>query len=70
MDAQPDLDPVAILEALLFVSDAPLPLGKFEEVLEGRSRGEIARLLADFQERCRPDDRGVLLIEVRAATAL
>ena len=64
MDAQPDLDPLAILEALVFVSDAPLPLGRIEEVLEGRSRGEIVRLLADLQERCRQDDRGVLLIEV------
>ncbi|MGH7412062.1 MAG: SMC-Scp complex subunit ScpB [Candidatus Methylomirabilis sp.] len=64
MDAQPDLDPLAILEALVFVSDAPLPLGRIEEMLEGRSRGEIVRLLADLQERCRQDDRGVLLIEV------
>ena len=64
MDAQPDLDPLAILEALVFVSDAPLPLGRIEEMLEGRSRGEIVRLLADLQERCRQDNRGVLLIEV------
>ncbi len=64
MDAQPDLHPLAILEALVFVADAPLPLERIEEVLEGRSRGEIARLLAELQERCRQDDRGVLLIEV------
>lgn len=64
MDAQPDADPLAILEALVFVSDAPLPLARIEEVLEGRSRAEITRLVAALQERCRQDDRGVLLIEV------
>ena len=64
MDTPPDLDPLAILEALLFVSDAPLHLERIEEALEGRSRAEIAKLLVCLQERCRQGDRGVRLIEV------
>ena len=64
MDAQPEVDPLAILEALVFVADAPLPLGRIEEVFDGRSRAEITPLVAALQERYRQDDRGVLLIEV------
>lgn len=64
MDARAELDPCAILEALVFASEAPLSLERIEEALEGRSRGEIIRLLAVLQERCRQPDRGVLLIEV------
>jgi segregation and condensation protein B len=64
MDALPDSNPLAILEALLFVSEAPMPLERIEEVLEGHSKAEVARLLADWQERCRQEDRGVCLVEV------
>ncbi len=64
MDELPDPNPLAILEALLFVSEAPVTLERFAEVLEGCSKGEITRLLADWQERCRQEDRGVLPIEV------
>ena len=64
MDALPDCNPLAILEALLFVSEAPMPLEQIEEVLEGHSKAEVARLLADLQERCRREDRGVFLMEV------
>ena len=51
MDTPPDLDPLAILEALFFVSDAPLHLERIEEALEGPSRAEIAKLLVCLQER-------------------
>lgn len=64
MDTLADLDPLAILEALLFVSEAPLPLPRIEEVLDGRPRAEVSRLLADLQERCRQRDRGLLVVEV------
>ena len=64
MDTLPDVEPLAILEALLFVSEAPLPMERIEEVLEGRSKAEIARLIADLEERCRQADRGLLLVEV------
>ena len=64
MAALPDLDPLAILEALLFVSEAPLPVERIKEVCDGRSKAEVTRLLAALQERYRHDDRGLLLIEV------
>jgi len=64
MDAVPDQNPLAILEALLFVSDAPLTLERIEEVLEGRSKAELTRLLGDLQERCRREDRGLFPMEV------
>jgi segregation and condensation protein B len=64
MDALPDVEPLAILEALLFVSEVPVTMERIEEVLEGRSRAEIVGLIAGFQERCRQGDRGLLLVEV------
>lgn len=64
MDALPDRHPLAILEALLFVAEAPLPLQRVEEMLEGCSRAEVLRLLDSLQEKCRQDDRGVFLVEV------
>ncbi len=64
MDDLPDRDPLAILEALLFLSEAPLPVERIEEILEGRSKEEITRLLSALQERCRQEDRGLWLAEV------
>ncbi len=64
MDALPDRNPLAILEALLFVSEAPIPLERIEEVLEGHSKVEVTGLLADLQEKCRQEDRGVFLVEI------
>lgn len=64
MDSPTDLSPLGILEALLFVAEAPLSLGRIEELLDGCSRTEICQLLADFQERCRQPDRGVVVTEV------
>lgn len=64
MDAPPDRKSLAILEALLFVSEAPLPLHHIEEALETSSKSEVIRLLDSLQEKCREDDRGVFLVEV------
>lgn len=64
MENLANLDPLAILEALLFVSEAPLPLPRIVELLEGYSRAEVSQLLADLQERCRQRDRGVFVLEV------
>ncbi|MBI2902961.1 MAG: SMC-Scp complex subunit ScpB [Candidatus Methylomirabilis oxyfera] len=64
MDTLPDVKPLAILEALLFVAEEPVPLERIEAVLEERSKAEIAGLITEFQERCRQEDRGLLLIEV------
>lgn len=49
---------------MLFVSEVPLPLERIEELLDGCSRAEVSRLLADFQEKCRQPDRGVVVTEV------
>jgi len=64
MDNPPDLDPIAILEAVLFVSEVPLSLERIEEVFEGRPRSEVLRLLAGLQERCGHRDRGLFPVEV------
>lgn len=64
MDTKADLSSLGILEALLFVSEAPLSLERIEELLDGCSRAEVSRLLADLQERYRDRDRGVVVTEV------
>src|SRR5574337_553649 len=64
MDTKADLGSLGILEALLFVSEEPLSLERIEELLDGCSRAEANRLLADLQERYRDRDRGVVVTEV------
>ncbi len=64
MDTLTDLDPIAILEALLFSSETPVPLHRIEEVFEGRSTADVIELLNALRERCRQGDRGLDLIEV------
>ncbi len=64
MDAQPDADPLAILEALLFVAEAAVPLERLEKTLEGRPGEEIIQLLGELRQRCQQWDRGLALIEV------
>jgi segregation and condensation protein B len=65
MDTLTDLDPIAVLEALLFTSEAPLPSHRIEEVFEGRlTAGDIVELLNALRDRCRQGDRGLALIEV------
>jgi segregation and condensation protein B len=64
MDATPDIEPVAILEAVLFTAETPVSLERMVEVLDGRSKAEIAGLIAQLQQRYREEDRGLALIEV------
>ncbi len=64
MDTQADLSPLGIIEALLFVSDAPLSLERIEAVLDGYSKTEVSRLLADLLEKYRQPDRGIFISEV------
>ncbi|CBE68260.1 MAG: SMC-Scp complex subunit ScpB [Candidatus Methylomirabilis oxygeniifera] len=64
MDTQADLSPLGIIEALLFVSDAPVSLERIEAVLDGYSKAEVNRLLADLLEQYRQPDRGISLSEV------
>lgn len=64
MDTPTDLGPIGVLEALLFASEAPLPLERIEEVLDGCSKAEVGRLLADLQEKYRQPDRGLVVTEV------
>jgi segregation and condensation protein B len=64
MDAQPDIEPAAILEALLFTCEAPVSLERIVEVLDGRSKSDIAGLISQLQERYRQEDRGLMLMEV------
>ncbi len=64
MDTPADLGPLGILEALLFVSDSPVSLERIEAILDGHSKAEVSRLLADLQEQYRQSDRGILISEV------
>lgn len=64
MEILADLDPLGVLEALLFVSESPLPLDRIEELLDGYSRAEVSQLLADLQEQYRQRNRGLVVIEV------
>ncbi len=64
MDTPPDLDPIAILEALLFSSETPLPPHQIEAVFEGRSKADVIGLLNELRDRCQREDRGLAVIEV------
>ncbi len=64
MDTTVELGHLGILEALLFVSEAPLSLERMTELLDGCSKAEIGGLLAELQEKYRQPDRGVMLSEV------
>ncbi|MBZ0158894.1 MAG: SMC-Scp complex subunit ScpB [bacterium] len=64
MDSPADLGSLGVLEALLFASEAPLSLERIEEILDGCSRAEVSRLLVDLQDKCRQQDRGVVVSEV------
>ncbi len=64
MDTPAELGAIGVLEALLFVSEAPLSLERMEEMLDGCSRAEVSRLLADLQEKYRQPDRGLVVTEV------
>lgn len=64
MDSPTDLGLLGVLEALLFSSEAPLPLERIGEALNGCSHADVGRLLADLQEQCRQSNRGVIVAEV------
>jgi segregation and condensation protein B len=64
MDVQAEIDPLGILEALLFASETPLSLERIEELLDGYSKTEAARSLAGLQEQYRQPDRGIIMSEV------
>lgn len=64
MDIRRDGDPLAVLEALLFVSEAPLSFERIEQVLEDRSAAEITSLLDQLRQRLQGEDRGLALVEV------
>src|SRR5574337_172219 len=64
MDIPADLGPLGILEALLFVSESPLSLERIEELLDGCSKAEVSRLLADLQDKYRQPERGIIVSEV------
>jgi segregation and condensation protein B len=64
MDTPADLEPLAILEALLFSLEAPLSLDRIEEAFDGRSKSDVAGLINALRDRYRQADRGLALIEV------
>ncbi len=49
----------AVLEALIFVSEAPLTLDRMKEVLGGVSKRDLQRLLAEMMEEYRKCGRGI-----------
>src|SRR5574337_1928418 len=64
MDTTVNLGQLGILEALLFVSEAPVSLERMTELLECGSKAEVSRLLAELQDQCRQPERGVMISEV------
>jgi segregation and condensation protein B len=65
MDTLTDLDPTAILEALLFSAETPLPLHRIEEAFERRvTADDVVERLNALRERLGQRDRGLALIEV------
>jgi segregation and condensation protein B len=55
---------VTQIEALLFASDQPLPLGRLCEVLDGASRAEVEAGLTALQELYAEPERGLCLTAV------
>src|SRR5262245_49063977 len=54
----------SVLESLLFVADAPLPVQRFSEVLDGVTRQMIESVLAELQTELEAQNRGIRLVEV------
>lgn len=57
-------DPLAILEALLFVSDGPLELDRVQEVLGLPQKTDAQPLMAELIRRYEEDGRGLQIISV------
>lgn len=64
MDTTTEPGQLGILEALLFVSEAPLSLERIEELFEGCSKAEAGRLLTELQDKYRQPEHGVMISEV------
>src|SRR5574337_482320 len=64
MDTTVNLGQLGILEALLFVSEAPVSLERMTELLDCGSKVEVSGLLSELQEKYRQSDRGVMISEV------
>jgi len=56
--------PKQILEALLFASDAPVPLSALVEVLDGLGPSEVSAILAELGREYEERERGVALAEI------
>jgi len=56
--------PKQILEALLFASDAPVPLSALVEVLDGLGPSEVSAILAELGREYEESERGVALAEI------
>lgn len=56
--------PKQILEALLFASDAPVPLSTLVEVLDGPNASEVTTILEELGREFDDSERGVALAEI------
>ncbi len=54
----------SIIESLIFVSDAPLPLAKIRAVLDDMPTRELKQILDEMKDESRTDGRGIYLDEV------
>jgi segregation and condensation protein B len=54
----------AILEALIFVSETPLPLERMKEILGGVNKRDLQRWLGEMMEEYGKGQRGFYLVEV------
>lgn len=62
MNLEPDR--LAILEALLFVAEEPLPLAKLQEILADAAPAETHAALRDLADRLENEGRGLMVQEV------
>lgn len=56
--------PIDVVEALLFASDAPVEAERIQEVLDLGSEGEARALVLDLRARYEAEDRGLQIVEV------
>lgn len=54
----------AVIEALLFVSDGPLPLEKIKEVLDNLETTQIRKALEELGDEYEKANRGIRIIEI------
>jgi segregation and condensation protein B len=54
----------AVLEALLYVSPAPVPLERLAAALDEAPKAAIVRALAELQETCEREQRGLQLVQI------